>query len=273
MEETDNYQTLLFDVDDEGVATLVLNRPDRYNALNAVMARELQDAWTRVREDPQIVCAIVTGAGEKAFCTGMDVADVASGEAQRSSAEAVAWDRLTPIQNRCWKPVIAAVNGMVASGGLHFVVDADLVLCTEDATFFDTHVKVGLIAGLEPVGLTRKIPLEAVLRLALLGGAERMSAAEAHRLGLVGEVLPAERLMDRARELARMIGQHSPTALALTKRAIWQSLDVGLDDALEQTWQAIRDHTSHPDLQEGAKAFMEKRKPRWAPYTGSGNGE
>ena len=78
MDETGSYQTLLFDVDDDGVATLVLNRPDRYNALNAVMARELQDAWTRVREDPQIVCAIVTGAGEKAFCTGVDVADVAT---------------------------------------------------------------------------------------------------------------------------------------------------------------------------------------------------
>jgi enoyl-CoA hydratase/carnithine racemase len=270
MEETGSYQTLLFEVN-EGVATVVLNRPERHNALNAVMARELQDAWIRVREDPEIVCAIVTGAGEKAFCSGMDVADVASGEAQRS--EAVAWDRLTPIQNRCWKPVIAAVNGMAASGGLHFVVDADLVLCSDHATFFDTHVKVGLIAGLEPVGLARKIPLEAVLRLALLGGAERMSAAEAHRLGLVGEVLPAERLMERARELARMIGQHSPTALALSKKVIWQSLDVGLDDALERTWQAIHDHTSHPDLEEGARAFMEKRKPRWAPYTGSGNGE
>ena len=273
MEEIGDYQTLLFDVDDDGVATLVLNRPDRHNALNAVMAGELQDAWTRVREDPQIVCAIVTGAGEKAFCTGMDVADVASGEAQRSGSQAVAWDRLTPIQNRCWKPVIAAVNGMAASGGLHFVVDADLVLCSEGATFFDSHVKVWLIAGLEPVGLARKIPLEAVLRLALLGGAERMSAAEAHRLGLVGEVLPAERLMERARELARLIGQHSPTALAKTKKAIWQSLDVGLDDALAQTWQVIRDHNAHPDLEEGARAFGEKRKPRWAPYAGSGNGE
>jgi len=273
MEETGSYQTLLFDVDENGVATLVLNRPDRHNALNAVMAGELQDAWTRVREDPQIVCAIVTGAGEKAFCTGMDVADVASGEAQRSGSEAVAWDRLTPIQNRCWKPVIAAVNGMAASGGLHFVVDADLVLCAEEATFFDTHVKVGLVAGLEPVGLARKIPLEAVMRLALLGGAERMSAAEAHRLGLVGEVVPAGRLLDRARELARAISQHSPTALAMTKKAIWQSLDLGLDEALERTWQVIRDHNEHPDLEEGARAFMEKRGPRWAPYTGSDSEE
>ncbi len=272
MEETAAYETLLYEVED-GVATLTLNRPDRHNAFNTTMAVELGHAWTRIREDPEVVCAIVTGAGDRAFCTGMDVADVASGEAHDRNREPVAWDRLTPIQNRCWKPVIAAINGMAAGGGLHFVVDCDLVLCAEGATFFDTHVKVGLIAGLEAVGLARKIPLEAVLRLALLGGAERMDAAEAHRLGMVGEVLPPEALMPRARELAGLIAQHSPTALALSKRAIWESLDMGLDAALEQTWQSIREHRDHPDLEEGAKAFVEKRRPRWAPYTEPEGGE
>jgi len=272
MEEKSAYETLLYRVED-GVATVTLNRPHRHNAFNTTMASELSQVWTSIREDPEVVCAIVTGAGEKAFCTGMDVDDVASGDAYERGDEPVAWDRLTPIQNRCWKPVIAAINGMTAGGGLHFVVDCDLVLCSEGATFFDTHVKVGLIAGLEAVGLARKIPLEAVFRLALLGGAERMNAAEAHRLGMVGEVLAPEALMPRARELAGMIRQHSPTALALSKRAIWQSLDIGLDAALEKTWQAIRQHTAHPDLKEGAKAFVEKRKPRWAPYTGSDLGE
>ena len=262
------YETLLYEVE-AGVATLTLNRPDRHNAFNTTMATELGHAWTRIRKDPDVVCAIVTGAGERAFCTGMDVADVASGQAFDQDQEPVAWDRLTPIQNRCWKPVIAAINGMAAGGGLHFVVDCDLVLCSEGATFFDTHVKVGLIAGLEAVGLARKIPLEAVLRLALLGGAERMDAAEAHRLGMVGEVLPQEALMPRAKELAGLIAQHSPTALALSKRAIWESLDVGLDTGLEKAWLAIRGHNGHPDLQEGTQAFVEKRRPRWAPYTGS----
>ncbi len=271
MDETGGYATLLFQVDD-GVATVTLNRPERHNALNSTMAAELQRVWTRIDKDPDIVCAIVTGAGEKAFCTGMDVADIASRDAAEPGNESVAWDRLTPIQNHCWKPVIAAINGMTAGGGLHFVVDSDLVLCAETATFFDTHVKVGLVGGLEAVGLTRKIPLEAVLRLALLGGAERMKAEEAHRLGMVGEVLAPDRLMPRARALAQMIRQHSPTALALTKKMIWESLDSGLDAALEKTWQTIREHTAHPDLEEGAKAFVEKRKPQWAPYTGSFNG-
>ena len=165
--------------------------------------------------------------------------------------------------------VITAVNGMVNAGGLHFIADSDLIVCAEHATFFDTHVKVGLIAGLEPVGLTRRIPLEAVLRMALLGGAERVTAEQALQLGLVGEVVPAADLMRRARELAGRIRQHSPTALARSKQVIWSSLEVGLHEALGDTWKVIREHVDCPDLREGSVAFVEKRKPRWEPYTGN----
>jgi enoyl-CoA hydratase/carnithine racemase len=156
---------------------------------------------------------------------------------------------------------------MVVGGGLHFVADSDLILAAEHATFFDTHVKVGLIAGLEPVGLARRIPLEAVLRMALLGGSERLDARRAYELGLVGEVLPAAELLPRARALAAMIAEHSPTALARSKQAIWESLDVGLHEGLRRTWKSIQDHTGHPDLDEGTKAFVERRKPRWSPLS------
>jgi len=267
-----SFETIRYEVRD-GVATITLHRPERHNAFNVAMARELGVAWTEVKRDPGVVCAIVTGAGERAFCTGMDVAEVASGaapeEARRMEAERGKpfYRFLTAIQNRCWKPVITAVNGMVVGGGFHFVADSDLVLCSETATFFDTHVKVGLVAGFEPVGLARRIPLEAVMRLALLGGSERMDARTALSLGLVGEVLPPERLLPRARELAGMIAQHSPTALALSKRAIWESLDRGLEAALDHTWEILQEHSKHPDLAEGTRAFVEKRKPRWAPYT------
>ncbi len=265
-----DFETIRYEIEG-GVATLTLNRPERHNAFNRRMAGELRRAWDALLRDPAVVCAIVTGAGERAFCTGMDVADVADGSARKSvddDSDSAPWLHLTAIQNRCWKPVITAVNGMVCGGGLHFVADSDLVLCAEHATFFDTHVKVGLIAGLEPVGLARRIPLEAVLRLALLGGSERMDARRAYELGLVGEVLPAEALLPRARELAAKISEHSPTALARTKQAIWESLDAGLQQALGRTWEMIQAHTSHPDLAEGALAFVEKRKPRWAPFTG-----
>jgi len=265
------FETLLYDVAD-GVATITLNRPERHNAITRTMAVELGRAWEAVKTDPAVVCVIVTGAGEKALCTGMDVADISSGaafgdEGSRDEDDPP-WLHMTAIQNECWKPVITAVNGMACGGGLHFVADSDLVVAADTATFFDTHVRVGLVAGLEPVGLTRRMPLEAVLRMALLGGAERMSAEQALALGLVGEVLPQAEVMPRARALAAMISQHSPTALARSKQAIWQSLEVGLHEALDDTWKIIREHIECPDLREGSAAFVEKRKPRWAPYTG-----
>jgi enoyl-CoA hydratase/carnithine racemase len=266
---TVGFATLLYEVS-EGVATLTLNRPERHNAFNIAMARELCEAWTEIKRDPAVVCVIVTGAGDKAFCTGFDVAEVAAGDT--AGEEDVSYDdspliKLTAIHNRCWKPVITAVNGMVNGGGLHFIADSDLVIAAEHATFFDTHVKVGLLSALEPVGLARRIPLEAVLRMSLLGGSERMSAAEAKQLGLVGEVVPLPELLPRARELAGKIAQHSPAALARTKRVIWESLDRGLHDGLRNAWQIIAEHTKGPDTREGATAFVEKRKPRWAPYT------
>ena len=255
----------------EGVATITLNRPDRNNAFTIRMADELQAAWHQVTADPEVVCTILTAAGERSFCTGMDLSDVADGSARDTGdmgRDEAPWFRLTAIQNRCWKPVVTAVNGMVCGGGLHFIADADLILCAEHATFFDNHVRVGLVAGLEPVGLTRRIPLEAVLRMSFLGGAERMNAQRAYELGLVGEIVPKERLLERAWELAAAIARHSPTALAQTKRAIWESLDVGLDEGIGRAWEVIREHNKHPDIEEGAKAFVEKRKPRWEPFTG-----
>ena len=145
------YETLLYEVS-EGVATLTLNRPERHNAFNVAMAGELRDAWERIKGDSDVVCVIVTGAGEKAFCTGMDVADVADGSARDTAdADDPPWLHLTALQNRCWKPVITALNGMVVGGGLHFVADSDLILAADHVTIFDTHVKVGLVAGLEPV--------------------------------------------------------------------------------------------------------------------------
>jgi E-phenylitaconyl-CoA hydratase len=264
------YASLLLE-QEGGVATLTLNRPERHNAFDIPMAGELARAWQELKADPDVVCVIVTGAGERAFCTGMDVSAIAAGESQWTGElprREAPWSRITAIQNRCWKPVVTAVNGMCVGGGFHFVVDSDLVLASETATFFDTHVKVGAVGALEPVTLARRIPLEAALRLALLGGSERMDAREAWRLGLVGEVLPPERLLPRARELAGKIAKHSPAALARTKRAVWESLDVGLEPGLDLAWERVQEHNDHPDLVEGSRAFVEKRPPRWAPYRG-----
>jgi enoyl-CoA hydratase/carnithine racemase len=263
------FETLLFEKTDR-VATITLNRPERYNAFNVTMARELHQAWEAVKVDPEVTCVILTGAGDKALCTGVDIETVAAGEGVRGKTprDRVPFLKMTAIQNRCWKPVVTAVNGMVVGGGLHFIADSDLIVCAEHATFFDTHVRVGLISGLEPVGLARRIPLEAALRLALLGGSERLSAEQALALGLVGEVVPKEQLMPRARELAAKISAHSPTALARSKQSVWESLEVGLDEGLARAWEIIQSHGSHPDSKEGPASFVEKRAPRWQPYTG-----
>jgi enoyl-CoA hydratase/carnithine racemase len=267
------FETLLYEVEDR-VATITLNRPERRNAFNTTMAEELGRAWQEVKHDPDVTCVILTGAGEKALCTGVDVTSIIeTGGFDRKASGPPPKDppflKMTAIQNECWKPVITAVNGMVCGGGLHFIADSDIIVCAENATFFDTHVRIGVLSALEPVGLARRIPLEAVMRLALLGGSERMTAEQALNVGLVGEVVPQSDLMPRARELARMMAAHSPTALARSKQAIWQSLDMGLDEALKNAWKMIRAHTEHPDHSEGPAAMMEKREPKWLPYIGT----
>lgn len=258
---------LLIDRHDH-VAIVTLNRPERHNAFDFPMMRRLGEAWRELAADDEIRCVIVTGAGNRAFCTGMDLASVAADEKNAAAATDVSLEQspvfqLTALQNACWKPVISAVNGLACGGGLHFIADSDLVIAAEHASFFDNHVAMGLVAGLEPVALTRRIPLESVFRLALLGGSERMSAHEALRVGLVGEVLPAGQLMDRAFDLARSISRHSPTALMRTKQAIWHALEHNLHGGLENAWRLIAEHQSHPDAMEGARAFVEKRQPEW----------
>jgi enoyl-CoA hydratase/carnithine racemase len=257
------YETIRCEKDD-GVAVLTLHRPARHNAIDATMARELPDAWRALKADDDVLVVIVTGAGERAFCTGFDVGAIASGNAAVADGDGTrAPLGFTAIHNGCFKPVITAVNGIVCGGGLHFVADSDLVVAAEHATFFDSHVDVGMVAGLEPIGLARRMPLGAVLRMACVGRAERMTATRAFELGLVGDVVPGASLLAHARQLADRIKQCSPAAVQATKRAIWESLDLGLADALELGWRAVEGHRGHPDVAEGARAFRERRAPRW----------
>jgi E-phenylitaconyl-CoA hydratase len=266
MRGTVHYET------SERIATITLDNPSALNAFDHEMCVELKKIWTDVEADPEVACAIVTGAGEKAFCTGWDVSSLSREESENlvpGDRWSAPYGYITALQNRCWKPVITAVNGVCNGGGLHFIADSELIIAAENATFLDTHVAVGMPSALEPAGLARRIPLERVFRLALLGKKGRITAQEAYEIGLVGEVVPAAELMPRARETAAVIAQYSPTALARSKRAIWESLDGGLDEGLDAAHTQVERHLGHPDPAEGSKAFLEKRPPKWAPYRGT----
>ncbi|GAA3525260.1 enoyl-CoA hydratase/isomerase family protein [Aeromicrobium panaciterrae] len=246
------------------VGTITLNRPDRLNALNRELFEGLADAWRSLDADPKIRVIIVTGEG-KGFCAGADMVapSVTNRDQQTAERAHVPLPLFTARQMGVFKPVITAVNGVCASAGLHFVVDSDIVIASENATFVDTHVNVGQISALEPIGLARKMPLESVLRMVALGRAERMTAARALQLGMISEVVPADELGARARELAEHVAEASPTTLQRSLRAIWESLNLGIDEALDRGWHAVQDHYGHPDNVEGPLAFAEKRSPNW----------
>jgi E-phenylitaconyl-CoA hydratase len=246
---------------DGNVATLTLNRPERMNAFDSVMRAELPRAWKELAEDPETWAIIVTAEGDRAFCAGMDLREPAPTAGPDGVLPRV---HLTALDCGVNKPVILAVNGVCAGGGLCFVSDADIVIAADTAYFTDARVSAGQVSIHGTLRLARKIPLEALFRLVMLGKAGRIDAQRALAIGLVGEVVPAASLLARAKEIAKAVAQNSPAALFQTKAAIWDSLDYGLGTALEHGWDVVtRFAREHPDAREGARAFVEKRAPRW----------
>jgi enoyl-CoA hydratase len=265
-----SYSTLL--VERNGpVGWLIFNRPAAGNSMDAVMLDELEEAWRDLDADPAVRVIVNTGEGA-AFQTGLDVVELSrdpdalrkqSGRTRRAEL------RLTGWHNDVWKPVITAVNGICAGGGLHFVADADIVLASSSASFLDTHVSVGQVAAFELIGLARRMPFEAVLRMALVGRHERMSADRALSLGMISQVVdPPERLREEAQALAEKIARNSPAAMAATKRALWGALERGLTDACKAGAAELVSMWGHPDQTEGPLAFAEKREPEWASPSG-----
>lgn len=248
------------------VGWLINNRPDVLNAMNNQMRDEFAVAWTELDADPDVRVIVHTGTG-RAFQTGADMTEVATdGQGfQRYRDSLENWDfHFTAWHQSVSKPVICAVNGMCAGGGFHFVADADIVIAASDSTFFEPHVSVGQVVAIEAIGLLRKMPFEAVMRMALVGRHERMSAERAYELGMISEIVdPPERLHDAAQELAEKIAKNSPAAMAATKRALGHALEVGLTDACKAGAADLVSMWGHPDQNEGPKAFAEKREPQW----------
>jgi enoyl-CoA hydratase len=262
-----SFETLRLETDG-AVGWLAFNRLDAGNAMNARMLEELPRAWAELDADPSVRVIVNTGLG-RAFQTGLDMVQLSRDpEALREESRRTknAELQLTAWHNRIWKPVIAAVNGICAGGGLHFVADADIVIASSNATFVDPHVSVGQASAFETIGLARKMPFEAVMRMALVGRHERIDARRALELGMISQIVdPPEDLRAAAQTLAEKIALNSPAAMRATKQALWGALEGGLSDACRAGAKHLVSMWGHPDQTEGPLAFAEKRLPQWAP--------
>ncbi len=233
-------ETVIFDASDDHVATITINRPEAMNSFNRRMVDEFAFLWAHIRETDDIHAVVLRAAPGRAFSTGVDIRDPSFPDPFPNIWNcADPGEMLSPKHNKCWKPVVTAIHGLCAGGAFYWVNESDVVICASDAQFFEPHVTYGMTAACEPIGLSYRMPLGDLLRMALLGNDERICAATALRLGLVTEVTEPDNLWERAHELAGMIAAKPTTATQGTVRAIWESLDMprmaALQNALKYT--------------------------------------
>jgi enoyl-CoA hydratase/carnithine racemase len=269
------FETLLYEERD-GIAFVTLNRPDRLNAFNSLMQRELRSLWRGLRRHDDVRCVVLTGAGEKAFCTGIDRMEQMGGDADDTTDDDVVGsggqtpfmfndpgDNIGPKSCDLWKPVIAAVNGMACGGAFYMLGEVEFVIAAEHATFFDPHVTYGMTASFEPMHMAGVMPFGEIMRLSLLGNHERLSAARAHEIGLVSEVVPADRLHEQAAWAAGVIASQPPLAVQGTVRALWGAREMGARQALRLGYAYVAMGTSPDSIAEGQKAFESGTRIDW----------
>jgi enoyl-CoA hydratase/carnithine racemase len=262
------YQTILYEAEDR-VATITFNRPERLNAVNLQMATELNHAYATAEGDDDVWTIVVRATG-RAFCSGADVEEVPEdgkvpheGNYLSHYHEWEAPQEATPPFRTMAKPIVVAVNGICCGAGMDLVTTGDIAIASEDATFFDPHVSIGLVSGREMVRVARALPINVAMRMALLGKHERLTAQRAYELGFITEVVRAERLHARARELAELVNRNAPLAVRGTRLAIRKGLSLPLQEA-EILAEAFRERVLHTeDSLEGPRAFLEKRAPLW----------
>jgi enoyl-CoA hydratase/carnithine racemase len=230
---TTTYSTIRYETTPDLVATITLDRPEAQNAFDRTMCEEIRSAWRRIKADPAVNAVVLRAAGDRAFCAGLDVKK-SYGQPDDVWNHEDPGELLSPKWQKVWKPVVCAVQGMCTAGAFYFLNESDIVICSQDATFFDSHVTYGMVSALEPVGLIRRIGLGETLRIALSGNDERVCAETALRIGLVSEVVPREALWPRAHEIAASIASKPSAATQGTVRAIWESLDRPYRAAMEQ---------------------------------------
>ncbi|MBF6472509.1 enoyl-CoA hydratase/isomerase family protein [Nocardia abscessus] len=232
-EKTRGWKTILVERAEDGVATVTLNRPESLNAFNQQMREEFSAVWAELNADDDVRAVVIQAAEGRAFSTGVDVKQGLV-HPDNIWAKRDPGEMLGPKSNKVWKPVICAVHGMAAGGAFYWITESDIVICSEDATFFDPHVSYGMVASVEPIGLSYRVGPSQALRMALMGLDERVTARTALQIGLVTEVVPLADLRARAHEIAATIAAKPTSAVQGTVRAIWESLDLGRSAALER---------------------------------------
>jgi enoyl-CoA hydratase/carnithine racemase len=266
-----DFETILYEERDH-VAWVTLNRPEVLNAFNAKMEEELASVWQRIMRTTDLHCAVLTAAGDKAFCVGLDRDEGLGSDDDAPGTKpgyVTPWwyddpgRRLGPKANHLWKPVIAAVNGMACGGAFYLLGEVDFIIAADHATFFDPHVTYGMTAAFEPIHLLQKMPLQEVLRMALLGAHERMSAERAREVGLVSQVVPAAELADTAAWAAQAIAAAPPLVVQGTQRAIWMAREVARSQALDLAYLYTNIGTDTEVLMANQREFAAGRRVEW----------
>lgn len=255
------FSTLLVD-QAEGVMTVTLNRPDRANSFNNAMIQDFHALWNAVRRDDAVRVIVLRAAGDKAFSTGVDVHEgwrPAGGDPAPFDYDDPG-DWLGPKTNRVWKPFIVAVQGMAAGGAFYWLNEADIVICSDDATFFDPHLKFGKLSSVEPIGALGRIPYQEIARMVLLADEERIGSATALRISLVTEVTRREELWPRAQKLAESIAARAPVAVQGSVRALWEAQSLPRAQAVSNAVKYIQISKSKSPVKPAPQSF---KSPNW----------
>jgi enoyl-CoA hydratase/carnithine racemase len=266
------YETLKYE-EDGPIAWVTLNRPEVHNAFDFTMMQEIHSCWRSLRDNDDIRVIVLTGAGDKAFCTGVDrSAHVGNQEhindiGQRGGTpfhHNEPDDYLPPkTAGDLWKPMIVAVNGMACAGGFYLLGEAEFIIASENATFFDPHVTYGMATVMEAMMMHQRMPMGEIMRMSLMGARERMSAKRAYEVGLVQEVVPADQLREAARWAAEVIAEQSPLAVQATVRALWYAQELGYRQALDVGKTLVMLGTDQDMLKEKQEVFKSGSRQSW----------
>lgn len=271
--ETD-FGTIDYRVED-AVAWVTLDRPDVLNAFDRRMQDELQAVWRGLRGDDTVRAVVLTGAGDRAFCTGIDRAEAMAGtdaDAGDGSGQGVGdtpfhfddpGEQLGPKANDLWKPVVCAVNGIACGGAFYLLGEVDVIVAAEDATFFDPHVTYGMAAVFESMHMLQRMPLGEVLRMQLMGAHERLSAQRALQIGLVSEVVAGDELAEAAGRVAGAIASQPARAVQATVRSVWTAAELSRSQALEAGVELVHAGNDPEALAEGQEAFSSGQRVDW----------